>query len=141
MARPAPSTRADFPIFRALPLRWNDCDIYGHVNNAVHYTLFDTAVNEWLIEAGLLGAGPGVFLVAETGCSYHSELRFPGTVAAGLRIERLGSSSVLWRIGLFAEGAEEAAADGRFVHVQVQREGHRPLPLSEAQRARFAPAL
>lgn len=135
MARLAPSTRDQFSLFRAIPTRWNDNDIYGHMNNAVHYLLFDTAVNGWLMEAGLLSFDTETaFIVAETGCRYHADIRFPDVVHAGLRISKLGGSSVIWEIGLFCNEDTVAAADGTFVHVHVTRDGHRPEPLSAAQR-------
>ena len=129
--RPTPSTRADYRAFRALTTRWMDNDIYGHMNNVVHYSLFDSAVNGWLIERGVLDihAGAQIGVVVETGCRYFSELAFPDAVTAGLRVARLGSSSVRYEVGLFRNEAEEAAAEGFFVHVYVDRATRRPLPL------------
>src|SRR3954453_20766422 len=109
--------RADFPVLRELPTRWSDEDVYGHVNNAVHYLLFDTAVNGWLIEA--TGADirrlPAIGIVAETGCRSLADPRFPEPVTAGIALERLGRSSVAYRLALFG-GGESPAAVGRFVH-------------------------
>lgn len=143
MARPAPAARAAFPVFRRVQTRWHDNDIYGHVNNTVHYQIFDTVVNGWLIDNGLLTLdNPShVFIVAETGCRYHAELRFPVNIDAGLKLERLGNSAVVWNIGLFAEGAERAAAEGRFVHVWCRREGLVPEPMPEHVRAALAPLV
>jgi acyl-CoA thioester hydrolase len=123
--------RRDFPVLRALPTRWSDDDTYGHVNNVVHYLMFDTAVNGWLIEASGVDIRrlPAIGLVVETSCRYFAELRFPETVTAGIALERLGTSSVVYRLALFGEGAEAPAAVGRFVHVYVDRDGRRPTPV------------
>ena len=135
--RPTPSTRADYRAFRNLTTRWMDNDIYGHMNNVVHYSLFDSAVNGWLIEKGVLDihAGAQIGVVVETGCRYFSELAFPDEVTAGLRVARLGSSSVRYEVGLFRNEAEEAAAEGFFVHVYVDRATRRPLKLAPELRA------
>ena len=136
MSKPEPSLRNAYAVFEPVPLRWADNDVYGHVNNAIHYQLFDTAVNGWLLRAGLLelGAGETVFLVVSTACDYFAELAFPEPVEAGLRIEKLGRSSVTYGIGLFGS-AQHAAAEGRFVHVQVARESRKPVALSNEARA------
>jgi len=112
-----------------------DNDIYGHMNNVVHYSLFDTAVNGWLIEQGLLDLSNSatVFLVVETGCKYYSAMAFPDIVTAGIRITKLGTSSIKYQVGLFRNEEEKAAAEGFFVHVHVDRSSHRPTPLSEIQ--------
>ena len=135
--RPTPSTRADYRAFRNLTTRWMDNDIYGHMNNVVHYSLFDSAVNGWLIEKGVLDihAGAQIGVVVETGCRYFSELAFPDTVTAGLRVAKLGSSSVRYEVGLFRNEAETAAAEGFFVHVYVDRATRRPLSLAPELRA------
>jgi acyl-CoA thioester hydrolase len=131
--------RGDFPVLREIPTRWSDDDTYGHVNNAVHYLMFDTAVNAWLIEAS--GADirelAAVGLVAETSCRYLAELRFPVVVTAGLAVERVGTSSVVYRLALFGDG-EQPAAVGRFVHVYVDRESRRPVPIPDEIRAALA---
>ena len=114
-----------------MTLRWSDADRYGHVNNTVYYQWFDVAVNEWLIAAGLLdlaGDGPLGFVV-ETGCRYARPIDFPGAVDIGLVVESVGGSSVRYRLGVFAEGSGDAAAEGRFVHVYVDRATRRPHPL------------
>jgi acyl-CoA thioester hydrolase len=124
-------TRADFPVLRPLPTRWSDDDTYGHVNNVVHYLMFDTAVNGWLIEASGVDIRrlPAIGLVVETSCRYFAELRFPETVTAGIALEKVGTSSVVYRLALFGEGGEHPAAVGRFVHVYVERDTRRPTPV------------
>lgn len=138
MTEPDPTLvrRTDFPVLRSLPTRWSDDDTYGHVNNVVHYSLFDTAVNGWLIEASGVDirALPAIGLVVETSCRYFAELRFPETVTAGLALEKLGTSSVVYRLALFGAG-EEPAAVGRFVHVYVARDERRPVPVPPEIRA------
>ena len=110
MARPDPSPRADYRAFRSLTTRWADNDIYGHMNNVVHYALFDTAVNEWLIGQGVLDirGGDQVGLVVETGCKYFAEMAFPDVVTAGIRVAKLGTSSVRYEVGLFRNDDESA---------------------------------
>lgn len=129
--------RAAYPRFRALPTRWADNDIYGHINNAAYYGFFDTAVNCFLIEeAGLdIHAGAVIGLVVETGCNYFAPLAFPETVEAGVRIARLGNSSVSYEIGLFKQGEDQPAAQGHFVHVYVDRDTRRPVSLPDGMRA------
>ncbi len=135
--RTGPSTRADYRAFRTIQTRWMDNDIYGHMNNVVHYSLFDTAVNGWLIEAGLLDlkAGTEVGLVVETGCRYHAEMMFPDVISAGIRVARIGSSSVRYEVGLFRNDEDIASAEGFFIHVYVDRASRRPKTLSETMRA------
>jgi acyl-CoA thioester hydrolase len=135
------SRRADFPYFLAIPTRWMDNDSYGHVNNVTYYSYFDTAVNEHLIRAGGLDirASPAVGLVVETSCRFHRSLSFPEIVDVGLRVERLGATSVTYAIGLFRAGDEAIAASGRFVHVWVDRATQRPTPVPAAIRAALAP--
>ena len=137
MNRPAPSSRSAYRAFRTIATRWMDNDIYGHMNNVVHYSLFDTAVNGWLIEAGVLDihGGERIGLVVETGCRYFSGMAFPDAVTAGLRVGRLGTSSVRYEVGLFRNQSDRAAAEGFFVHVYVDRETRRPTPLAPALRA------
>ncbi|WP_377840909.1 acyl-CoA thioesterase [Bosea sp. UC22_33] len=129
--------RADFRVFRAIPTRWHDNDAYGHVNNVVYYGWFDTAVNAWLIENGFLDlAGSEIVgLVAETGCTYFESVAFPETVEAGISVERLGKSSVTYRIGIFRQGGGLAAAQGRFTHVYVERASQKPVPIPAPLRA------
>jgi len=137
MSKPQPGLRSAYRAFRPIQTRWMDNDVYGHMNNVVHYSLFDSAVNGWLVEKGVLDfhAGAQIGLVVETGCRYFAELAFPDTIHAGLRVARLGTSSVRYEIGLFRNDAAEAAAEGFFVHVYVDRATRRPTPLSAALRA------
>lgn len=128
---PAPRPRDDFRRFREIATRWMDNDVYGHVNNVVYYSYFDTAVNGYLIDAGVLDihAGPVIGLVVETQCRYFAPLAFPQTVEAGLRVATLGRSSVRYEVGLFARGEATSAAHGHFVHVYVDRATRRPVEL------------
>lgn len=130
-------TRDQYAVIRPIPTRWADNDVYGHVNNAAYYGFFDTAVNAWLIERGLLdtGASPAIGLVVETGCRYHAPLSFPETIEAALRVARLGTSSVRYELALYSQDEPLAAADGHFVHVYVDRETRRPTPIPEPVRA------
>lgn len=129
--------RAAYPVWREMTTRWGDNDAYGHVNNTIHYAWFDSAVNAWLIEAGLLDIGQGdpIGLVVETGCRYAGPLAYPEPVEIGLGVARLGGSSVTYRLGVFAAGAAEAAAEGHFTHVYVDRAARRPVALPDAWRA------
>ena len=137
--REALQGRGAYRVWREITTRWADNDAYGHVNNTVYYGWFDTAVNAWLIEAGLLdiAAGDPIGLVVETGCRYARPLSYPEPVEVGLAVERLGRSSVRYRLGVFAKGAGEAAAEGHFVHVYVGRESRRPVELPEDWRAKL----
>ena len=129
--RPQPRPRADFRRFLTLDTRWMDNDVYGHVNNAVYYSYFDTAVNRHLIEAGALDihAGATIGLVVETQCRYFAPLAFPQAIEAGLRVGHVGRSSVRYEVGLFAPGQALSAAHGHFIHVYVDRETRRPVAL------------
>lgn len=131
--------RGDYVAFHPIQTRWMDNDMYGHMNNVVHYSLFDTAVNAWQIGAGILDptGGATVGLVVETGCRYYAEMGFPDLVHAGLRVARIGTSSVRFEVGLFRNDDDLAAAEGFFVHVFVDRASHRPVPLDDARRAAF----
>jgi len=133
----ASARRADFPVLRAITTRWHDNDHYGHVNNVVYYAFFDTAVNGYLIEASGtdIRSLPAIGIVAETSCRFMRELSFPDTVYAGLAIEKLGNSSVIYRIGLFRNEEAEPAAIGRFVHVYVDAKTRRPVPVPAQIRA------
>ena len=139
--RPPIPTRADFAAFRPVTTRWMDNDAYGHVNNVVYYSWFDTAVNAHLVEQGALdpAAGDVVGVVVETGCRYHAPVSFPEPVEIGLRVERVGETSVAYALGVFRAGEERAAADGRFVHVYVERAAMRPVPVPEAVRRAVLP--
>ena len=131
--RPQALPRSAYRVFRSIGTRWGDNDIYGHVNNVVYYSWFDTAVNAHLIEQGALDihGGEVIGLVIETQCNYFAPLAFPQTVWAGLRVAHLGSSSVRYEVGLFADGEDLAAACGHFVHVYVNRATRRPVPLPD----------
>ncbi len=139
--RPPIPTRADFAAFRPITTRWMDNDAYGHVNNVVYYSWFDTAVNAHLVEQGALdpAAGDVVGVVVETMCRYHAPISFPEPVEAGLRVDRVGSTSVRYALGIFRVGEERAAADGHFVHVYVERDGMRPVPVPDAVRRAVLP--
>jgi acyl-CoA thioester hydrolase len=142
--RRPPETRARYGHFLAIPTRWMDNDVYQHVNNVVYYSYFDTVINEYLIRAGGLdfSADKVIGIAVETACRFHSSLAFPDTVHAGLRVGHLGKSSVRYEVGLFRNEDAEAAADGHFVHVFVERETQRPVAIPAPIRAaleRLAP--
>lgn len=134
--RPTPWPRAAFAHMTAIPTRWADNDIYGHINNVVYYSYFDTAVNGYLIGAGALDpqTSPVIGLVVETQCQFFAPSAFPQTLNVGLRAARIGATSVVYELGVFPDEAESAAAQGRFVHVYVDRESRRPTPLPDALR-------
>ena len=136
MSREAPAARAEFKVWRRFTTRWADNDAYGHVNNTVFYQWFDSAVNGWLVEQRLLDIqnGDPIALVVETRCAYFAPLEFPNDVEVGLAVSELGRSSVRYRIGVFADGAETASAQGEFVHVTVDRESRRPVEMPENWR-------
>ena len=141
------SRRADYARFEPIETRWADNDVYGHVNNVVFYAWFDTAVNRMLIAEGLLdihsgknGGGDSIGLVVETGCRYFASVAFPDAITAGIRVGKLGTSSVRYEIALFRGDDDEAAAVGFFVHVYVDRETRRPEPLTDKMR-RFLKTL
>jgi len=124
-------SRAEYPHYTSLPTRWMDNDIYGHVNNALYYAFFDTAINEYLIaEGGLdITAGTVVAFAAESQCQYLRPLAFPGTIEIGLRVGRLGNSSVRYELAIFKQGETLAAAAGYFVHVFVDRQTQKPVTI------------
>jgi acyl-CoA thioester hydrolase len=128
--------RSHYRAWRTLPTRWMDNDAYGHVNNVVFYSWFDTAVNAWLLEQGLLEIGKGdrIGLVVQTGCRYARPVAFPQEVQAGISVPHIGSSSVHYHVGLFVGGNPMAAAEGFFVHVYVDRHDQRPRPLCDHWR-------
>jgi acyl-CoA thioester hydrolase len=123
--------RDDFPVLRRITTRWADNDVYGHVNNVMYYSFFDTAVNGWLIEATGTDIRelPAIGLVAETSCRFLAPLSFPDEVLAGLALERLGRTSVIYRLALFCGDDPNPAALGRFVHVYVDRHTRLPVPV------------
>ena len=136
--------RDAYPYLHAITTRWDDNDVYGHVNNVRYFGFFDTAINAWLIaEGGLdIERGAVIGVCAESHCAFHAALAFPETVDAGLRVGELKRSSVRYEIALFGEGAEEPAATGWFVHVFVDRATRRPVPFPPRLRdalARLAP--
>ncbi len=134
--RATPQTRADFRHFMPIDTRWNDNDTYGHINNAVYYFYFDSVVNSYLIEQKVLDPknSETIGLVAETGCTYFTPLSFPEKIKAGLRVRHVGTSSVVYEIGLFSAQANETAALGKFVHVYVDAKTRRPVNLPENLR-------
>ena len=133
-ARPQAEPRSAYRAFRTISTRWMDNDVYGHVNNVVYYSLFDTAINRVLIERGALDIHHGgvIGLMVESNCNYFEPLAYPQHIEAGLRVAQLGRSSVRYDIGLFAEGASHCAARGSLVHVYVDRLSRRAVPLPEA---------
>lgn len=139
-ARPVRPRREQFRRFVPITTRWADNDIYGHVNNSVYYFYFDTAVNQYLIEAGALDihAGAVIGLVVSTACDYFAPVAFPERIEAGLAVEKVGTSSVRYVIGLFRAGEDEGVAAARFTHVYVERDSRRPVPLPDALRAALA---
>ena len=129
--KPQPEARAGYRAFRTITTRWMDNDAYGHVNNVVYYSWFDTAVNAHLVEQGALDIqhGETIGLVIETQCNYFAPVEFPQTVEAGLRVAKIGNSSVRYEVGLFLQGEPFTVARGHFVHVYVDRATRRPTPL------------
>ncbi len=137
MSRQPPPTRADYGALYPITTRWEDNDIYGHVNNVVYYSYFDTAANQYLIEEGGLDPQDGsiVGYVVNSGCEYHAPIAHPENIEAGVRVDRLGNSSVQYGIGIFKEGREQACAHGHFVHVFVERASDTAVPIPENLRA------
>jgi acyl-CoA thioester hydrolase len=135
--RRPPETRARYRHVLAIPTRWMDNDVYGHVNNVVYYSYFDTIINRYLIEAGGLDihAATVIGIAVETACRFHKSLAYPETIDAALRVGKLGNSSVRYEIGLFKQREDDAAADGHFVHVFVERASQRPVPIPPSIRA------
>lgn len=132
-----PATRDDYRVFLAITTRWMDNDAYGHVNNVIYYAWFDTAVNRFLIDRGLLdiASSPVISLVVETGCRYRASVTYPDDVTVGLRVAHLGRSSVRYELGVFRNDEVVAAAEGHFVHVTVDRATMRPVPIPDALRS------
>ncbi|SHF89463.1 acyl-CoA thioester hydrolase [Microbulbifer donghaiensis] len=124
-------SRSDYPIFYPITTRWMDNDIYGHVNNVTYYSYFDSAVNRYLIEEGGLDihSAPVVGFVVNSSCDYRMPIAYPDEIEAGLRVERLGNSSVTYGVGIFRRGEESACAVGSFTHVFVDRAANRPVPI------------
>ena len=134
--RPEAKKRNDFKHFHVITTRWMDNDVYGHVNNVVYYSWFDTVVNQFLIASGVLDIERSkvIGLVIETQCNYFASVAFPDRITAGLRVTKLGNSSVRYEVAIFREDEESAAAQGHFVHVYVDRETRRPTALPEDMR-------
>ena len=137
--KPETRTRGDFRHFHAITTRWMDNDAYGHVNNVVYLSWFDTVVNDFLMRCRVIDPQHGavVGLVVETQCQYLSPLAFPQPIEAGLRVGHIGTSSVRYEVAIFAEGAQAASAQGRFVHVYVDRTTRKPVPLTAQLRAQL----
>lgn len=138
--KPRPPLASDYPYFVPINTRWMDNDVYGHVNNVTYYSYFDTAANHYLIREGGLDIhqGPVIGLVVESNCRYYAPLEYPETLRVGLRVDKLGNRSVSYGLAIFREGETQAAAQGQFVHVFVDRQTRRPTPLPEALRAALA---
>jgi acyl-CoA thioester hydrolase len=136
MSKKALPVRADYKVFYPISTRWSDNDIYGHVNNVTYYSYFDTVANRYLIEEGGMDISDGTIVgyVVNSGCEYHAPITYPETVAAGVRVDRLGNSSVQYGIAIFREGEEQAAAHGHFVHVFVERAEHRSVSIPQNLR-------
>ena len=128
--------RHDFKVFTPVATRWMDNDVYGHVNNVTYYSYFDTAVSGYLLNSGLLDIdrSPVIGVVVETGCTYYASVAFPDMLEVGFRVAHLGNSSVRYELGVFKQGQALAAASGHFVHVYVDRDSRRPVPLPAAFR-------
>lgn len=136
MTRPEPLGRDEFHAWRSFATRWADNDVYGHVNNTVFYQWFDSAVNAWLVDRHLLDieAGTLIGLVVETRCSFFASLTFPRPVEVGIGVDRIGTSSVRYRVGVFDVGHPRTAAHGEFTHVYVDRDTRRPVPIPDSWR-------
>jgi acyl-CoA thioester hydrolase len=136
MSQEALPTRADYKVFYPISTRWSDNDIYGHVNNVAYYAYFDTVANRYLIEEGGLDISDATIVgyVVSSGCEYHAPIAYPEAVEAGLRVDRLGNSSVQYGIAIFREGEQVAAAHGYFVHVFVERAENRSVPIPKNLR-------
>ena len=129
-----PSNRSEYNYFSSLGTRWNDNDIYGHMNNVIYYELFDTAVNKWLMINGLLNIEKGKYigLIVQSGCNFFASLAYPENIDAGIRVTKIGTTSVKYEVGLFRENQKLSSADGFFVHVYVDKDNNKPLPLNYA---------
>ncbi len=128
---------AGYPFAQVVPTRWNDNDLYGHVNNTVHYLAMDTVINAWMIaHAGLdIQAGASIGLCVESGCRYLASMSYPDSMVVGLRVERVGTSSVTWQVAIDRGSDGVRIAEGTFVHVFVDRTSRRPAPLEPSLRA------
>ena len=137
MSKMSPPARTDYKAFYPITTRWSDNDVYGHVNNVAYYSYFDTAVNQYLIEQGGLDIKNGcvVGFVVSSHCDYHASVTYPEPIEAGLRVDRLGNSSVQYGVAIFLKGQVRAAAHGHFVHVFVERDGHASVAIPRSLRA------
>lgn len=128
--------RGDYRAFVPITTRWADNDVYGHLNNVAYYAYVDTAVNQLLIERGLLDVerSDAIGVVAESGCRYHASAAYPDVIHAGVRVGRLGTSSVRYEVGLFRNDEDEAVAEAYFIHVFVARDSRRPTPIAQGLR-------
>jgi len=137
VSKPPIPSREDYKVFYPISTRWSDNDIYGHVNNVTYYSYFDTAANRYLIEQGGLDISDGriVGYVVNSGCEYHSPITYPEGIEAGIRVDRMGNSSVQYGIAIFREGVAQAAAHGHFVHVFVERAANKSVPIPVGLRA------
>lgn len=140
MTRSQPPTRDDYRWFCGITTRWSDNDVYGHVNNVIYYSYFDSVANRYLIEEGGLDihGGEVIGLVVNSGCDYHAPVAYPQALAGGLRVERLGNSSVTYGLAIFADDATRACASGSFTHVFVDRRRSRPVSIPGPLRAALA---
>ena len=129
--RQNPTNRSDYNYFSKMKTRWNDNDIYGHLNNVIYYELFDTAVNKWLIKNNLIDIkkGNNIGLIVQSGCNYFSSFEYPEDIDAGIRVTKIGNSSVRYEVGLFKSNNDLASADGFFIHVYVDRVNNKPTTL------------
>ena len=129
--RQNPTNRSDYNYFSKTNTRWNDNDIYGHLNNVIYYELFDTAVNKWLIKNNLIDIknGNNIGLIVQSGCNYFSSFEYPEDIDAGIRVTKIGNSSVRYEVGLFKSNDDLASADGFFIHVYVDRVSNKPINL------------
>ena len=129
--RQNPTNRSDYNYFFKMSTRWNDNDIYGHLNNVIYYELFDTAVNKWLIKNNLIDIkhGNNIGLIVQSGCNYFSSFEYPEDIDAGIRVTKIGNSSVRYEVGLFKPNDDLASADGFFIHVYVDRASNKPITL------------
>ena len=137
MSKSSLPSRENYKVFYPITTRWSDNDIYGHVNNVTYYSYFDTAANQYLIEAGGLEISDGTIVgyVVNSGCDYHSPVTYPERIEAGLRVDKLGNSSVQYGIGIFREGEDSPAAHGHFVHVFVERANNQSVAIPDSLRA------
>lgn len=135
--------REDYRHSLAIPVRWADCDAYGHVNNAIYYAMMDQVVTVYIVEAGVIamGTSPSIGLCVASACDFHQSLEFPEIVDARLRVGKIGSKSVRYEVGLFKDGLREPASTGHFIHVYVDRVTRNPVNLTTAQRNALEPLL